>query len=49
MEYFANESRPRRREYSKALKALVVGECAQPSTSVCGVALSYGLHATKHD
>ena len=45
MEQFANESRPRRREYSKAFKALVMGECAQPGASVGGVALSHGLHA----
>ncbi len=45
MEHFANEGRPRRREYSKAFKAQVMGECAQPSVSVGGVALSHGLHA----
>ena len=45
MEQFANESRPRRREYSKAFKAQVMGECAQPGASVGGVALSHGLHA----
>ena len=45
MEHFANEGRPRRREYSKAFKAQVMGECAQPGASVGGVALSHGLHA----
>ena len=45
MEQFANESRPRRREYSKAFKAQVLNECAQPGASVGGVALSHGLHA----
>jgi transposase-like protein len=45
MEQFASESRPRRREYSKAFKAQVMGECAQPGASVGGVALSHGLHA----
>ena len=45
MEQFANESRPRRREYSKAFKAQVMGECTQPGASVGGVALSHGLHA----
>ncbi|MFM6991805.1 MAG: transposase [Rhodoferax sp.] len=45
MEQFANGSRPRRREYSKAFKAQVMGECAQPGASVGGVALSHGLHS----
>jgi transposase-like protein len=45
MEHFANEGWPRRREYSKAFKAQVMGECAQPGASVGGVALSHGLHA----
>ena len=45
MEQFANDGRPRRREYTKAFKALVMGECAQPGASVGGVALSHGLHA----
>ena len=45
MKHFANEGRPRRREYSKAFKAQVMGECAQPGASVGGVALSHGLHA----
>ena len=45
MEQFANESRPRRREYSKAFKAQVLNECTQPGASVGGVALSHGLHA----
>lgn len=45
MEQFANEIRPRRREYSKAFKAQVMGECTQPGASVGGVALSHGLHA----
>ena len=45
MEQFANESRPRRREYSKAFKAQVMNQCAQPGASVGGVALSHGLHA----
>ena len=45
MEQFANGSRPRRREYSKAFKAQVMDECAQPGASVGGVALSHGLHA----
>lgn len=45
MEQFANESRPRRREYSKAFKAQVLNECTQPGASVGGVALSRGLHA----
>ena len=47
MEQFANESRPRRREYSQAFKALVMGECARPGASVGGVALSHGLHAAQ--
>jgi transposase len=45
MEQFANEDRPRRREYSKAFKAQVLNECAQPGASVGGVALSHGLHS----
>lgn len=45
MEQFANEGRPRRREYSKAFKAQVLSECAQPGASVGGVALSHGLHS----
>ena len=47
MEQFANESRPRRREYSQAFKALVMGECARPGASVGGVVLSHGLHAAQ--
>lgn len=45
MEQFANEGRPRRREYSKAFKAQVLNECLQPGASVGGVALSHGLHS----
>ncbi len=45
MEQFANESRPRRREYSKAFKTQVLNECAQTGASVGGVALSHGLHS----
>ena len=45
MEQFANDGRPRRREYSKAFKAQVLNECAQPGSSVGGVALSHGLHS----
>jgi transposase len=45
MEQFVNGSRPRRREYSRAFKAQVLNECAQPGASVGGVALSHGLHA----
>lgn len=45
MEQFANEGRPRRREYSKGFKAQVLNECAQPGASVGGVALSHGLHS----
>lgn len=45
MEQFANEGRPRRREYSKAFKAQVLNECSQPGASVGGVALSHGLHS----
>lgn len=45
MEQFANEGRPRRREYSKAFKAQVLNECAQPGASVGGVALFHGLHS----
>lgn len=45
MEQFANDGRPRRREYSKAFKAQILNECAQPGASVGGAALSHGLHA----
>ncbi len=45
MEQFSNEGRPRRREYSKALKAQLVTACAQPGASVGGIALSHGLRA----
>ena len=48
MDHFANEGRPRRREYSKAFKAQVLNECAQPGASVGGVggvALSHALHS----
>ncbi len=45
MEQIANDGRPRRREYSKAFKAQVLNECAQPGASVGGVALSHGLHS----
>ena len=45
MEQFANEGRPRRREYSRDFKARILAQCAQPGASVGGVALSHGLHA----
>lgn len=45
MEQFANEGRPRRREYSRDFKAQILAQCAQPGASVGGVALSNGLHA----
>ena len=45
MDHFVNEGRLRRREYSKAFKAQVLNECAQPGASVGGVALSHALHS----
>ena len=45
MENSLNQDRPRRREYSKQFKAEVLGRCAQPGTSVGGVALAHGLHS----
>ena len=34
-----------RRTYSKAFKAQVVAECAQPDTSIASVALTHNLNA----
>mgnify|MGYP000016314168 FL=1 len=34
-----------RRRYSAELKAQILGECAQPTASVAGVALSHGINA----
>ena len=45
MENSLNQDRPRRREYSKQFKAEVLDRCAQPGTSVGGVALAHGLHS----
>jgi len=45
VEQFSNDGRPRRREYSKPVKAQVVAQCAQPGASVGGVALAHGLHS----
>lgn len=35
---------PKRREYSKQMKALVLQQCSQEGASVAGVALSHGLN-----
>lgn len=35
---------PKRREYSKQMKALVLQQCSQGGASVAGVALSHGLN-----
>lgn len=34
-----------RRRYSAEFKAQILGECAQPATSVASVALSHGINA----